>query len=132
MFTIHTCSTLAVLIKNVYFIDEVKGVNLTVPKEIGGTGWAWEWTPHHGRSERVRIAQVKLGDSDYSVYSWNWTSEINCGHFEAGAQGDIFIKPVFENAGLFTFRQIKPNKKVLAKFEVYAFKCKYIIQLTTG
>ncbi|KAK1174173.1 hypothetical protein AOXY_G1627 [Acipenser oxyrinchus oxyrinchus] len=115
-------SAFTVQIKNVYFIEEVKGVNLTVPKEIGGTGWVWEWTPHHGRSERVRIAQVKLGDSDHSVYSWNWTSEINCGHFEAGAQGNMFIKPVFENAGLFTFRQIKPNNKVLAKFEVYAFK----------
>ncbi|XP_041100320.1 uncharacterized protein LOC121312695 [Polyodon spathula] len=112
-------SAFTVKIKNVYFIDEVKGVNLTVPKESGGTRWVWEWTPHHGRSGRVQIAQVKLGDADYS---WNWTSEINCSHFEAGAHGNMFIKPVFENAGLFTFRQIKPNGKVLAKFEVYAFK----------
>ena len=51
------------------------------------------------------------------------------GLFQKKKTFDIYLRPEFKNAGVFTFIQTKPEQVNLAQFEVFAVKGKFTLFL---
>ncbi|XP_035264811.1 uncharacterized protein LOC118222949 isoform X6 [Anguilla anguilla] len=106
-----------VLVQYKYFLSgEGQRVSLLAPAETKGTEFTWEWTSHDGSYTNARIITIQSDGN----HSWNlWKVSIT-----KKGKYDIYLKPEFQNAGVFTFIQTKPEKVKVAQFEVFAAEVK--------
>ncbi|XP_039615180.1 uncharacterized protein LOC120532836 [Polypterus senegalus] len=103
-----------------FFIEGVHPVNLHAPVHNRSLKSIWEWTSHDSKFRNAHLCTLERLD-DESTYSCHWSVNLQK-NFDIEADGNLIIKPLFENAGIFIFKQVSTHEISLAMFEVYAFR----------
>ncbi|KAG7467229.1 hypothetical protein MATL_G00151140 [Megalops atlanticus] len=105
-----------VLRKKTHFIAGKQEVlSLLAPPLGNGMEFIWEWKPHDSNQNVTQIAAIGWSDGHLSMTITNPS-------FRRKNYFDISMDQYFENAGVYSFKKIKPASLLLAQFEVFAFK----------
>ncbi|XP_064185633.1 uncharacterized protein LOC135251784 isoform X8 [Anguilla rostrata] len=112
-----TLVTVQVLVQYKYFLSgEGQWVSLQAPAKTKGTEFIWEWTSHDGSYTNTRIITIQPNGK----FSWNLPKATKS--ISKGRTYDIYLRPVLQNAGVYTFIQTKQEKVNMSQFEVFAVK----------
>ncbi|KAI1899753.1 hypothetical protein AGOR_G00065000 [Albula goreensis] len=115
LLTLHWVSA-EVMRRSIYFISGEAGVvTLPGPNLTNGAEFSYEWTPHDGRQKTIQIGTIQMSSS-YSLWTFTANSYSQDSHF------NISFRKVFDNAGVYSFKQTKPASVLLAQIETFAVK----------
>ncbi|KAG5851700.1 hypothetical protein ANANG_G00054470, partial [Anguilla anguilla] len=105
-----------VLKRNIYFsCAQRERITLSVPSVTSGREFIWERTSHQHNNKTVKIAVI---ESSNEKLSWTHIDKF----FKNGEDFEISMEPLFQNAGVFSFSQTRPENVLIARYEVFALK----------
>ncbi|XP_038652085.1 uncharacterized protein LOC119965406 [Scyliorhinus canicula] len=112
--------------KDIYFLHQEGNFVLTGPNNPGSDSIAWEWRPHSEQQTTKQLGTFHREDQWWAV---QWSNEYNNNpdiyqsiREDWGTLNLRFRNPTFELAGLFTWNQTQPSKKILKQWEVFGIK----------
>ncbi|XP_067899204.1 uncharacterized protein [Heterodontus francisci] len=110
----------------IYFFHQEGNFVLKGPDNPGNGPIVLEWRPHSGKQTTYQLGTFHSEDQRWAV---QWSNEYNnipgisqriCEDW--GTLNLRIRNPTFELAGLFTWTQTQPSKKILKQFEVFGIK----------
>ncbi|XP_078086803.1 uncharacterized protein LOC144505023 [Mustelus asterias] len=111
---------------DIYFLHREGNFVLNGPDNPGNGPIVWEWRPH---SEQQTTKQLGTFHREGQWWTVQWSDEYNnitgisqSIHEDWGTLNLRIRNPIFELAGLFTWSQTQPSKKILKQYEVFGIK----------
>ncbi|XP_041050287.1 uncharacterized protein LOC121281409 [Carcharodon carcharias] len=111
---------------DIYFFHEEGFFVLKGPDNPGNGSIVWEWGPHSGNQTTKQLGTFHKDDQRWAV---QWSDEyinkpdISQGIHEVWGTLNLGIRnPTFNLAGMFTWSQSQPRKKILKQYEVFGIK----------
>ncbi|XP_078391725.1 uncharacterized protein LOC144674077 [Cetorhinus maximus] len=111
---------------DIYFSHEEGFFVLKGPDNPGNGSIVWEWRPHSGNQTTKQLGTFHKDDQRWAV---QWSDEyINIPdisqriHKDWGTLNLRIRNPTFKLAGMFTWSQTQPRKKILKQYEVFGIK----------
>ncbi|XP_072446515.1 uncharacterized protein [Chiloscyllium punctatum] len=109
-----------------HFLHQEEYFLLKGPDNPGNGSIIWEWKPHSGRQTTKQLGTFHREGQQWAVKwsdDYNDTPDISQTiHQQCGTLNLLIRNPSFELAGLFTWTQTQPSKKILKQIELFVIK----------